>query len=176
MRYLVRAISASIIACSPVMAHAEQIEAPGAVRVYSPPPVVTTKPQIKSQTPIIFRHGDISWLPELALKAGWPPKTHKRLGHIILRESGGCPYRAGGDVVDKDCNVTRVARWNHRSDTGLLQINGVHWKQDHAQYHGLVCKRMGVCDQQTLMDPLTNLKAGKLLFDVAGWSPWFPQG
>jgi hypothetical protein len=31
---------------------------------------------------------------------------------------------------------------------------------------------MGVCDQARLLDPLTNLKAGKLLFDVAGWSPW----
>lgn len=173
---LLRALSVSIIACSPVMAHAKQIEAPGIIRSYSPPPAVLKKPEIKKQIPIIFQHGDVSWLPELATQAGWPPKTHKRLAHIILRESGGCPYRAGGDVVDKDCNVIRVSEWNHRSDTGLLQINGVHWKEDHKYYHGLVCKQMGVCDQQTLMDPLTNLKAGKLLFDVAGWSPWFPQG
>jgi hypothetical protein len=54
----------------------------------------------------------------------------------------------------------------------LLQINGVHWKQDHKEYAGLVCKVMGVCDQARLLDPLTNLRAGKLLFDVAGWSPW----
>ena len=120
-----------------------------------------------------FKHGDISWLPSLAAQAGWPRSTWKKLGQIILRESGGCPNRAGGDMVDENCNITGVSEWNHRSDTGLLQINGVHWKQDHAQYHGLVCKQMKVCEQDKLLDPLTNLKAGRLLFDVAGWSPWF---
>lgn len=175
MRALMRCIAASFVVLVPVVAHAKSIEAPGIARVYSPPPVVTQRP-VPKQTPMTFRHGDISWLPELALQAGWPKKTHKKLGMIILRESGGCPYRAGGDVVDENCNVVRVSEWNHRSDTGLLQINGVHWKEDHAQYHGLVCKEMGVCNQEDLMDPLTNLKAGKLLFDVAGWSPWFPQG
>ena len=104
--------------------------------------------------------------------AGWPRSTWKKLGQIILRESGGCPNRAGGDMVDENCNITGVSEWNHRSDTGLLQINGVHWKQDHAQYHGLICKRLGVCEQSILLDPLTNLIAGKLLYDVAGWSPW----
>ena len=122
--------------------------------------------------PIVFRHGDISWLPALAAQAGWPKSTWQKLGQIILRESGGCPNRAGGDVVDKNCNITRVSEWNHRSDTGLLQINGVHWKRDHAQYHGLICKRLKACEQSILFDPLTNLIAGKLLYDVAGWSPW----
>jgi len=75
-------------------------------------------------------------------------------------------------VADKNCNIIRVSEWNHRSDTGLLQINGVHWKRDHAQYHGLVCKKLKVCEQSILLDPLTNLTAGKLLYDVAGWSPW----
>lgn len=122
--------------------------------------------------PVTFKHGDISWLPSLAAQAGWPRSTWKKLGQIILRESGGCPNRAGGDIVDGNCNITGVSEWNHRSDTGLLQINGVHWKQDHAQYHGLICKRLGVCEQSILLDPLTNLIAGKLLYDVAGWSPW----
>jgi hypothetical protein len=123
---------------------------------------------------IVFRHGDVSWLPLLAGKAGWPEATWPRLAHIILRESGGCPYRRGGDAVDPDCNVLRVTTRVNRSDTGLMQINGVHWKQDHAKYEGLVCEQMGVCDQETLMDPLTNLKAGYLLYSVAGWAPWDP--
>jgi hypothetical protein len=123
---------------------------------------------------IVFRHGDVSWLPLLAGKAGWPEATWPRLAHIILRESGGCPYRRGGDAVDKDCNVLRVTTRVNRSDTGLLQLNGVHWKKDHAKYQGLVCEQMGVCDQETLMDPLTNLKAGYLLYTVAGWAPWDP--
>lgn len=121
---------------------------------------------------IVFKHGDISWLPELAAKAGWPKSTWKTLGHIILRESGGCPNRRGGDMVDKNCNITGVSEWNHRSDSGLLQINGVHWKPSHPQYHGLVCKEMGICRQKPLLDALTNLKAGKLLWDVAGFDPW----
>ena len=75
-------------------------------------------------------------------------------------------------MVDENCNITKVSEWNHRSDTGLLQINGVHWKRDHAQYHGLICKRLKACEQSILFDPLTNLIAGKLLYDVAGWSPW----
>lgn len=124
-------------------------------------------------TPMTFRHGDVSWLSELATEAGWPKRTHKRLAQIILRESGGCPNRKGGDVVDENCNIIRVSEWNHRSDTGLLQINGVHWKKDHPQYAGLICERMSICSQEPLLDPLINLRAGKLLFDVAGWSPWF---
>jgi hypothetical protein len=144
-----------------------EAKAAGAPEPLSSPAPVGTRADVRSlSTPIQFRHGDISWLRDLALAAGWKEHQIKRLGHIILRESGGCPNRRGGDKVDKN-------EWNHRSDTGLLQINGVHWKQDHAQYHGLVCKQMKVCEQDKLLDPLTNLKAGRLLFDVAGWSPWF---
>lgn len=121
---------------------------------------------------IRFKHGDISWLPSLARQAGWPDHAIPRLAQIVLRESGGCPNRRGGDMVDKNCNITGVSEWNHRSDTGLLQINGVHWKPDHAEYHGLICKQMSICSQEPLLEPLTNLRAGKLLWDVAGWSPW----
>jgi hypothetical protein len=123
---------------------------------------------------IVFRHGDISWLPKLAAEAGWPEETWEKLGEIILRESGGCPNRRGGDVVDKNCVITRVSEWNHRSDTGLLQINGTHWKKDHPQYSGSICRDMGICDQETLLDPVTNLKAGKYLYDIAGFAPWDP--
>ena len=131
--------------------------------------------QIDKPVPIVYAHGDISWLPRLASEAGWPQNTWKKLGQIILRESGGCPRRIGGDIVDKDCNVTGVADWTHRSDSGILQINGVHWKPDHKYYAGLVCKEMNICTQEPLLDAKTNLIAGKLLFDVAGWSPWEPQ-
>jgi hypothetical protein len=31
---------------------------------------------------------------------------------------------------------------------------------------------MGICTQAPLFDPLTNLKAARLLYEVAGWSPW----
>ena len=123
---------------------------------------------------IVFRHGDISWLPELAAKAGWPPETWQRLGEIILRESGGCPTRIGGSVVDENCNLIRMATMSHPSDTGLLQINGINWDLERTKL-AIICVRMGVCTQEELMNPITNLRAGKLLFDVAGFSPWNPQ-
>ena len=50
---------------------------------------------IPADTPIRFRHGDVSWLPALALKAGWPDDLIPKLAQIVLRESGGCPNRRG---------------------------------------------------------------------------------
>ena len=141
--------------------------------------IVFNNVQIERPTPVIdslipktFTHGDCSWVAPVALKAGWGVKLHEKLIYIILRESGCCPNRVGGDQVDKNCKITNVSEWNHRSDTGLLQINGVHWKQDHKQYHGLVCKKMKICSQKLLLEPLNNLMAGKLLYDEVGWSPW----
>lgn len=134
--------------------------------------VAPSAPATTTTAPYQFHHGDCGWVPELALGAGWKSAQIPKLIRIIKRESGCCPNRKGGDIVDANCNVTGVAEWTHRSDSGALQINGVHWKPDHAQYAGLVCKQMGICTQDPLLDPLVNLKAGKLLFDVAGWSPW----
>ena len=129
---------------------------------------------------IIYKHGECDWLPQIALEAGWQVNQLKQLRQVALRESGCCPARAGGDIVDKDCNVTGVAEWNHRSDSGLLQINGINYDMKRNPY-APICKQMDICskkDQPKLFDPLTNLKAGKLLFDywqkVAGdgWIPW----
>lgn len=120
-----------------------------------------------------FAWGDISWLPQLALRAGWPEETHEKLGEIILRESGGCPNRRGGDMVDKDCNITGVSEWNHRSDTGLLQINGVNYDSSRNKW-AIACRVMNICTQDPLLDPLINLQVGYLLYQNSGWSPWDP--
>ena len=122
---------------------------------------------------IQFRHGDVSWLPALAAAAGWPKKTWKTLEQIILRESGGCPNRRGGDVVDKNCNFIRVSEWNHRSDTGLLQINGVNYDTSRNKW-AAVCRELDICTQDPLLDPLNNLKAGYVLYQLSGWDPWDP--
>lgn len=122
---------------------------------------------------VVFRHGSIDWLPLLATEAGWPEHTWSKLGQIILRESGGCPNRRGGDAVDKNCNITRVTEWNHRSDTGLLQINGVNYNIERNKW-ARVCLDLGICEQEQLLDPVTNLRAGKLLYDLSGWAPWDP--
>lgn len=132
--------------------------------------------QLREATPkpIQFRHGNIDWLPQLAAEAGWPPKTWKRLGQIILRESGACPRRRGGDIVDKNCNVTGHDGSNHRSDTGLLQINGVNYDKTRNKW-ALVCTANIACSQEPLLEPLTNLRAGLALFKAAGWDPWTPS-
>ena len=127
---------------------------------------------------IVFQHGDISWLPQLAAEAGWPPRTWKRLGELVLRESGACPNRRGGDIVNKDCEVTGHDGSNHASDSGLLQINGVNYNPKRNKY-APICTQMKICTQEPLLDALTNLKAGLLLFRATGsdWSPWtVPEG
>ena len=158
----------------------------GIATVLSVAPAVSSneKPEVKVSTPIVdqrdkvapvvFRHGDISWLPQLAAEAGWPPKTWKKLGQIILRESGGCPNRKGGDIVDKACNVIGVTDYTHRSDSGLLQINGVNYDLSRNKW-AVVCTVLGICTQEPLLIAQNNLRAGKALFDVAGWDPWTPQ-
>jgi hypothetical protein len=134
------------------------------------PDVVNKAPYVQ---PIAFKHGDISWLPILAAEAGWPQKTWKRLGQIILRESGGCPTRTGGSIVDKNCNIIGHDGSNHRSDSGLLQINGVNWDPKRSGTQ-LLCAEYKICTQKPLLDAVTNLKAGYILYQKVGWAPWDP--
>jgi len=125
----------------------------------------------------VYKHGECDWLPAMALKAGWPVDQLGKLKQIALRESGCCPNRRGGDMVDKDCNITGVSEWTHRSDTSLLQINGLNFDPKRNPY-APICLQMGICTQEPLLDPYTNLKAGKLLYDYwqkaagDGWIPW----
>lgn len=163
---------------------------PNNVMVFDEPALVVPQAQVADRTEavvdntkpkqrrvqhygITFKHGDVSWLPTLAAQAGWPEDTWPMLEKIILRESGGCPNRRGGDVVNKHCIITNVSEWNHRSDTGLMQINGVNYNLDRNKW-AAVCLQLNVCTQEPLLDPLTNLKAGKVLYDLAGWGPWDP--
>ena len=129
---------------------------------------------IEKQTEAIqFKHGDVSWLPQLAPQAGWPKNTWKRLGQIILRESGGCPNRIGSSIVDENCNITGYTRATNRSDSGLLQINGVNWDPKRSGTQ-LLCAEYKICTQEQLLDPVTNLKAGYILYQRVGWGPWDP--
>ena len=172
MRNLVRLFAVSMVGIITFGSIASAAKAP--LPTLEPLSVAVRASERVSEPDIVFRHGDISWLPELAAQAGWPPRTWKKLGQIILRESGGCPTRIGGSVVDKDCNLIRMATMSHPSDTGLLQINGINWDIERTKL-AIVCVRMKVCTQEELMNPITNLRAGKLLWDVAGWTPWNPQ-
>ena len=124
----------------------------------------------------VYKHGECDWLPAMALKAGWPVEHLGKLKQIALRESGCC-IRRGGEKVDKDCNITGHDGSSHLSDTSILQINGINFDIKRNP-NAPICLQMGICTQQPLMDPFTNLKAGKLLYDYwqkaagDGWIPW----
>jgi hypothetical protein len=141
------------------------------------PIVVEIRPdqldKVDDRQTIAFKHGDISWLPTLAQQAGWPKKTWSKLGEIILRESGGCPNRIGSSIVDKNCNITGWTKATNKSDSGLLQINGVNWDPKRAGTQ-LLCAEYKICTQEQLLDPVTNLAAGYVLYQKAGWDPWDP--
>jgi hypothetical protein len=146
-----------------------------ATQAPEPHPTHTSIPRhLKEDQPrIVFQHGDISWLPILAAEAGWPRKTWAKLGNIILRESGGCPNRIGSSIVDKNCNITGYTKATNKSDSGLLQINGVNYNLERND-RAAVCLAGIACEQAPLLDALTNLKAGFVLFKIAGWQPWTP--
>ena len=125
---------------------------------------------------IVYRHGDISWLPELAALAGWPEHTWKKLGQIILRESGGCPTRIGGSIVvggdgRDSCDIIGYRETNHLSDVGLLQTNGIVYDPKRNP-NSQICKELKLCTRESLRDGLNNLRAGLILYKLSGWSAW----
>ncbi|CAB4173436.1 hypothetical protein UFOVP943_18 [uncultured Caudovirales phage] len=78
--------------------------------------------------------------------------------------------------MNKNCEVTGVAERTHRSDSGLLQINSVNYRLSRNKW-AAVCLAKIACTQEPLLDALTNLKAGLVLYKIAGFSPWVvPKG
>ena len=134
-------------------------EPPSTLWVQNAPDTIEVKDNLE---PIVFKHGDISWLPQLAEQAGWPRRTWKKLGTIILRESGGCPNRVGGSIVDANCNIVGHTGATNTSDSGLLQINGINWDPKRSGRQ-LLCAEYKICTQEQLLDPVTNLAAGYIL-------------
>jgi hypothetical protein len=141
------------------------------IYLYVAPSTTTTVPEP------VYRHGECDWLPAMALRAGWRVEHLGTLKKVAMRESGCCPNRRGGDMVDKNCKITGVSEWNHRSDTGNLQLNSINFDPKRNPY-APICLEMGVCTQEPLLDAFTNLQAGLVLFNywqrVAGngWIPW----
>ncbi len=164
---IISVIYSSIFSVEVLASAPDQTKAPMVVALA---PLVQTD-RVKEEAKSPFKHGDISWLPELALAAGWKKSELKKLGHIILRESGGCPNRIGSSIVDKNCNITGYTKATNKSDSGLLQINGVNWDMSRNK-NAIACVQFKWCSQKPLLDPLNNLKVGRALFEVAGWEPW----
>jgi len=125
---------------------------------------------------IVYRHGDISWLPELAELAGWPENTWQKLGEIILRESGGCATRIGGSIVKSgdgpdSCEIIGYAETNHLSDVGLLQLNGIVYDPKRNP-NSQICKELKLCTRESLRDGVNNLRAGLILYKLSVWDAW----
>ena len=160
----------------------------------SPAPVVRITPQIQATDTLPPPPEPIVWglsgttdtsrctqfepmLTELAPPAGWDVV---KMSKLMRRESGCCPQVAtlsfptsttwrelrGGDVATEACQFLRVASTSHRSDTGLLQINGINY--DRARC-GSSCVIHAT--QAELGDPVTNIQAAA---DLCQW--WVDNG
>ena len=56
------------------------------------------------------------------------------------------------------------------------KINGVNYNLNRNKW-AAVCLAKIACTQEPLLDALTNLKAGLVLYKIAGFSPWtVPKG
>jgi hypothetical protein len=91
----------------------------------------------------------------LAVNLGWSVSEYDTLVKVITRESNG------------------IAIAHNRKDPmtgsyGLMQINGFWCKgpNSYLQKAGLITS----CEM--LLDPQINLRAGLIIFNRSGWSPW----
>lgn len=124
--------------------------------------------------PVGYRHGDCSWVRPVALRAGWQSDQIPKLITIIKRESGCCPARRGGDIVDKNCKVIGHDGSDHKGDSGLLQINYVNYNSVRIGKTAYLCAMRIACSQSVLLLPYVNLLAGRALYQLSGWDPWDP--
>jgi hypothetical protein len=91
---------------------------------------------------------------QVAYQAGFRGQALIQIVAIAKRESG---YRPEAWRTDNPGGST--------GDFGLLQINYVNWPN--------VSRALGLSgDIRQLLDPLTNLRAAKYLYDQSGLAPW----
>jgi soluble lytic murein transglycosylase-like protein len=97
-------------------------------------------------------------LSALAVNLGWPADQRTVLESIMWRESNCTPNA----VNSKD---------PFGGSYGLLQINWGGWQK------WLIAKGL-ITDKQSLLDPVTNLRAGLEIYNYGverygfGWGPW----
>jgi hypothetical protein len=128
------------------------------IQVAAPPP----------EWPSSFEPFDCGWVHDELVDRNVRPAVADFLMVMVERESQCCPFIQGGDRVDGDCQVTHVARWDHRSDTGLFMINGVHYKTTA----GLACPK-STCDQDVLrFDIGMQFDVMLELYAKCGRRPW----
>jgi hypothetical protein len=157
------------------------------------PPPVSTPPLVPSRDRWGTAGSEISGrctqfealLTDLAPPGGWDVP---RMSSYMARESMCCPQvrlgdgswrtTQGGDRFTDDCGFLRVAVWHHRSDAGLLQINGINYDPSRCLNTCLGVWLDTVVDVDTLGDPVLNVRAAARLCEFwvnAGHScyqPW----
>ena len=91
----------------------------------------------------------------LAVNLGWPVSEYNQLIKVITRESNG------------------IATAHNSKDPmsgsyGLMQINGF-WCRGAKSF----LQKAGVLTScEMLLDPQVNLRAGLIIYNRSGWSPW----
>ena len=105
---------------------------------------------------------------ETARQAGWLDRQLPTLDYILWRES-----RCNAGVINKTLNGD--GSW----DYGLAQINDKSWCKITKWYPNGYLQSLNVLDYcKDLLDPYTNLRAAKSLFDYSqktnenGFQPW----
>lgn len=138
-----------------------------ATPVPPPPPRLLGIARMEAEGPTQF---DCSWVREELELRGVKPWLTDWLVGIAQRESTCCPNVRGGDRVDGRCNIIGVVTYSHRSDTGVFQLNGVHWKTSA----GIICPEF-TCSQAVLLaDVRMQFDAMLKLVSVCGQRPWTP--
>ena len=91
----------------------------------------------------------------LAVNLGWPVSEYNQLIKVITRESNGIA-------------IAHNSKDPMTGSYGLMQINGFWCKGANSflQKAGLLTS----CEM--LLDPQINLRAGLIIFNRSGWSPW----
>jgi hypothetical protein len=123
-------------------------------------------------------------LEALAPEGGWDVQ---RMSRYANRESGCCPQvltadgwrtTQGGDRFDASCRFSHVAVWHHRSDAGLLQINGVSYDPGRCKNTCLSVWLEEPVNVDTLGDPALNVRAAAELCEFGRrafgscYQPW----
>lgn len=97
---------------------------------------------------------------QLAARVGWKPEQAKTLRRVLFRESRCLPW------VHNKLDV-------NGGSYGLLQVNGYfcrssrYWPDGYLQTHRI----LNTCER--LFDPIVNLKAGLLIWNLnKSWQPW----
>tara|TARA_R110000772_G_scaffold223784_5_gene334371 strand:+ start:529 stop:1059 length:531 start_codon:yes stop_codon:yes gene_type:complete len=135
------------------------------IQVFAPPPPSTAPPP---RWPTSFTPFDCGWVQTELDARRVRPDVADFLMVVVVRESQCCPFIQGGDRVDGNCQVTHVARWDHRSDTGLFMLNGVHYKTTA----GLACPEY-TCNQDVLRyDIGMQFDVMLELYAQCGRKPW----